>query len=217
MICNGSTVYIVDDEKEIRDLLSRLIHSLGHRAETLSDAESLLSRLDSEQTGCIILDLWLPGINGLDTLRELVERGVGLPVIFTSGYADVSVAVQAMKNGAYDFIEKPFSFQRMAEAVRGALQRDQQTRDNRRLVNGIRRRVADLSKREMEVLRLVADGLGSSEIAERLGIQTKTVEVHRSHIIGKMDARNTADLVRMYLSIQEPFEASSVEGKREIA
>lgn len=217
MIGNGQNIYIVDDEPEIRGLISRLAQSLGHRAEALSDAETLLARLKPDAAGCIVLDLWLPGRNGMETQRELNLRGFNLPVIFTSGYADVSIAVEAMKAGAYDFIEKPFSFQRMTEAICGALLRDQQTREHRRAVQAIRARAAELSKRELEVLHLVADGLGSSEIAARLGIQTKTIEVHRSHIIGKMNARNTADLVRMYHFIQGEIEVRTEERRREIA
>ena len=217
MVFNNATVYIVDDEKEIRDLLARLAHSLGYRTESLGDAESLLAILELERAGCIVLDLWLPGKNGLELQRELVARGSTLPIIMTSGYADVSIAVEAMKAGVYDFIEKPFSFQRMTEAIRGAVTRDQVMRETRRLAQEIRGRVAALSKRELEVLQLVAAGLGSSEIAVRLGIQTKTVEVHRSHIIGKMDARNTADLVRMYLYVRDEFEKENAEIVREIA
>lgn len=217
MSFSNSSVYVIDDEKEIRELLSRLVHSLGLRAESLSDSESLLALVTPEHAGCIVLDLWLPGKNGLEVQRELLARGIGLPVIMTSGYADVSIAVEAMKVGAYDFIEKPFSFQRMTEAIRGAIARDQLTRESRRHARGIRARAAELSKRELEVLRLVAAGLGSSEIAVRLGIQTKTIEVHRSHIIGKMEARNTADLVRMYLCMREGAEKEVDESVREIA
>jgi len=202
MIPQTAAVYILDNDEDVRDMLTRLVRSLGYHPELFWDAKSLLAAPTPEHCACVIVDAWLPGMSGLDILRELRGRGLDVPVVMTSGYPDVTLAVDAMKIGAYDFIEKPLSFQRMREAIQGAIELDENQRESRRRVGGMRERLEGLSKREYEVLEQVAAGLGSSEIAVRLGIQTKTVEVHRSHINKKMKARNTADLVRMFHCIQ---------------
>jgi FixJ family two-component response regulator len=173
------------------------VESVGLAAELYPNATVFLENLDTARRGCLVLDVRLPGMSGLELQRELTARGVDLPVIMITGYADVSVAVEAMKAGAFDFIEKPFSMQRILDSIQRAIARHAGLCRERVQREELRLRLAQLSHRERQVAELVAKGMTSSAIASRLGLQKKTVEVYRSHINKKMRARNVADLVRM--------------------
>ncbi len=207
------TVFIVEDDPALRVALRQLVESVGLQAVTFSDARECLEVLTPDSPGCIVADLRLPGMSGLELHKVLTARGIRNPVIVTTGYGDVSTAVEAMKVGVFDFIEKPFPLQRMLVTIQHAVAQDRSMRESHARDDGVRTRMAELSRREREVLRLVAAGLASSDIASKLGIQTKTVEVHRSHINKKMQARNVADLVRMVHSIEANREPQPRAGE----
>ena len=191
------TVFVVDDDVDLCESLRVLAQSVGLTAEVYPNATVFLENLTPGPLGCLVLDVRLPGTSGLELQKELVARGVDIPIIMITGYADVPVAVEAMKNGAFDFIEKPFSMQRILDSIQRAiahqlgLRRDNEQRD------AVPRRLAQLSRRERQIADLVADGMTSSAIAAKLGLQKKTIEVYRSHINKKMRAAHAADLVRM--------------------
>jgi FixJ family two-component response regulator len=191
------TVFVVDDDMGLCESLRVLVQSIGLRAECYPNAAVFLENLAPEQPGCLVLDVRLPGMSGLELQKELNAREVELPVIMTSGYPDVSVAVEAMKDGAFDFIEKPFSLQRILDSIQQAVAENVESHREQARNEEVQTRLSQLSRREFEVATMVAEGLTSSAIASRLGLQKKTVEVYRSHINKKMRARNVADLVRM--------------------
>ena len=203
------TVFIVDDDAGVRDSVLRLVQSVGLSAELYESSAAFLRAITPERPGCIVLDVWLPELNGLEILKILDERKIHTPIIMMSGYADVAIAVEAMKAGVYDFLEKPFSVQRMLESIQKAMVRDRLLRLRDHHVGDVQNRVMKLSKRERQIMRLVVAGMTSSEIAAELGIQLKTVGVHRSHINNKMKARNAADLVRLMSGVGDVNAASS--------
>jgi FixJ family two-component response regulator len=191
------TVFVVDDDADVRQSLRALVQSVGLRVEVYPNAMVFLENLAPERPGCLVLDVRLPGMSGLELQKELAARRVDIPIIMTTGYADVSVAVEAMKAGAFDFIEKPFSLQRVLDSIQRAIAQHVSLRRDREEREEIRGRIAQLSRRERQVADMVADGMTSSAIALRLGLQRKTVEVYRSHVNKKLRARNVADLVRL--------------------
>jgi FixJ family two-component response regulator len=197
------TVFVVDDDVDLRDSLRTLVQSVGLAAEVYPNATVFLENLTGDRPGCLVLDVRLPGMSGLELQKELIARGIDIPIIMTTGYPDVSVAVEAMKAGAADFIEKPFSLQRILDSIQRAIAQQLSMRRDRAQREEIHLRLAQLSRRERQVARMVANGMTSSAIASRLGLQKKTVEVYRSHINKKMGARNVADLVRMVQSVSE--------------
>ncbi len=191
------TVFVVDDDVGLRESLRALAQSVGLTVEVYPNATVFLENLTPEPLGCLVLDVRLPGTSGLELQKALVARGVDIPIIMITGYPDVPVAVEAMKNGAFDFIEKPFSMQRILDSIQRAIAHQLDLRRDHEQREVVQRRLAQLSRREREIADLVADGMTSSAIALKLGLQKKTIDVYRSHINKKMRARNAADLVRM--------------------
>ncbi len=191
------TVYVVDDDESIRELLSWLMQHNRIRVETFADAQAFLQVYRQEQPGCLLLDLNLPGMSGLDLQAYLNENGVVLPVIFLSGRADVPKAVRAVKGGAIDFIEKPFDYKRIVELVREGIARDTEARRSKARDQSQTARLAMLSQREREVFERVVAGKLNREIAEELAISIKTVEVHRAHVMEKLNVRSVAQLVQI--------------------
>ncbi len=198
------TVFVVDDDAETRDVLRALVSSDGLVSEVYADASAFLKAFDPERCGCLILDARMHGMSGLELQKELTARRVSLPVIITTGYADLAVAIEAMRGGAFDVVEKPFVGQRLLDSVRQAIARHVQVCRGEAESQEIRRRYARLTAREREVLDLVVTGMTSRGIASRLGLQEKTIEVYRSRIKGTMQARNAADLVRLMGRISQP-------------
>jgi FixJ family two-component response regulator len=194
------TVYVVDDDASTRELLAWLMKRHGLRAEVFPDARAFLKSYRTEMPGCLILDLNMPGMSGLDLQQYLKEHGVLLPVIFLSGGADVPKAVRAVKEGAIDFIEKPFDYRRVLSLVEDCLKRDGAARgmQERRRVN--RERLAQLTQREREVLDLIVAGRMNREIAETLDISIKTVEAHRAKVMEKLEVSSVAELVQATLA-----------------
>jgi FixJ family two-component response regulator len=193
------TVFVVDDDSAMRDSLRWLLESVGLTVRTYPTAADFLREYDPSLPGCLVLDIRMPGMSGLDLQAELARRGAGLPTIVVTGHAEVPMAVRAVKAGALDFIEKPFSDQLLLDRVRQALELDREDREVRRRRGEARSRFETLTTREREVLELVAAGKANKEIAAALGLSPKTVEVHRAHVMSKMAADSLAELVRAAL------------------
>ena len=197
-------VFVVDDDPAMRNSLRWLIESTGVQVETFADAQSFLARIRPELPGCLVLDVRMPGMSGLDLQAELTRRGIGLPTIVLTGHAEVPMAVRAVKAGAIDFIEKPFSDQLLLDRVGQGIEMDREARESRTRRADVLRRLSLLTQREREVLDLVVAGRANKEIAATLHLSTKTVEVHRSHVMDKMQAGSVAELVRLALLAQSP-------------
>jgi RNA polymerase sigma factor (sigma-70 family) len=191
------TVYVVDDDGSTRELLAWLMKRNDLRVEAFPDARSFIASYASGRPGCLLVDLNMPGMSGLDLQQYLKENGVVLPVIFLSGRADVPKAVRAVKEGAIDFIEKPFDYKHVVALVRDCLKRDAEGRDERRRHA---ERLAQLTQREREVLDLVVAGRTNREVAEALDISVKTVEAHRARLMEKLQVDSLAELVHAVLA-----------------
>jgi two-component system response regulator FixJ len=198
------TVFVVDDDPGLCEALVYLLESVDLRCETYSRPADFLSRYDSLRPGCLVVDVRMPGMSGLDFQDELAARGCQLPVIMITAYAEVPVAVRAFKAGAIEFLEKPFGDQVILEAIQQAIERDRQRR--RRLAERAEfaARIAQLTARERQVMKLLADGLPNKKIAEALDISRKTVETHRANLIAKTRVDSVADLIRHFLEIEDP-------------
>ena len=191
------TVFVVDDDTSTREALARLFYSVQLRAEVFGSAQEFLQRERSDTPGCLVLDVRLPGLSGLDFQAELMKANVRIPIVFITGHGDVPMTVRAMKAGAVDFLTKPFRDQDLLDAVASAIQRDRKRRERENEVADLRAHYASLTPREREIMALVASGLMSKQIAAQINLSEITVKVHRSHIMKKMEARSVADLVRM--------------------
>ena len=194
------TVFVVDDDSSTRELLSWLMKRNDLHAEVFPDAHSFLKGYKSGAPGCLVVDLNMPGMNGLDLQKYLKDNGVTLPVIFLSGRADVPKAVRAVREGAIDFIEKPFDYKRVVALVEECLKRDADARATQERRRAHTARLALLTQREREVLDLVAAGRMNREIAEQLDISIKTVEAHRAKIMEKLEVNSVAELVQAKLA-----------------
>ena len=190
------TVFVVDDDSSTRELLAWLMKRHNLRTEVFADARAFLEGYRDDRPGCLVVDLNMPGMSGLDLQRSLKEQGVRLPVIFLSGRADVPKAVKAVKEGAIDFIEKPFDYKRVVELVEECIGRDAQARAAHEKKRVYSERIALLTQREREVMTLVVAGRMNREIAESLDISIKTVEAHRARIMEKLEVGSLAELVQ---------------------
>jgi two-component system response regulator FixJ len=204
------TVYVVDDDQATRKSLRWLVETLGVPVQTFHSGASFLDSYDPLQPGCLILDVMMGGMSGLDLQKELNERKIEIPVIVLTGYGDVPTAVRALKNGAVEFLEKPFDGEVLLEQVRRALEVDALRRRERDAGEVVRTRLSRLTPREMEILKLVVQGLSSKEIANKLDVSFKTVEAHRAKIMRKMEASGVAQLVRMVVSNTDIGDESAV-------
>jgi RNA polymerase sigma factor (sigma-70 family) len=193
------TVFVVDDDQAMRSSLQWLIESVGMKVETYDSAQSFLDAHYPGRAGCLLLDVRMPGMSGLELQQYLVRREIRLPVIIITGHGDVSMAVKAMKAGAVDFIEKPFDDEELLKSIRSAMQHDEKRRALRAQRADIAARMAELTPREHEVMAMVTDGKSNKEIASALGVSAKTVEVHRARVMDKMRADSLAELVRLAL------------------
>jgi len=194
------TVFVVDDDGSTRELLAWLMKRNGLQAQVFPDARSFLAAYRADMPGCLVVDLDMPGMSGLDLQQYLKQHGVLLPVIFLSGRADVSKAVRAVREGAIDFIEKPFDYRRVVALVDECLRRDAEARERYELRRTHAARIAQLTQREREVMELVVAGRMNREIAEKLDISIKTVEAHRARIMEKLEVSSVAELVQATLS-----------------
>ncbi|MFI5455981.1 MAG: response regulator transcription factor [Isosphaerales bacterium] len=195
-------VYIVDDDPDMRDSLRWLIKTVGLRAETFPSAAGFLRDFSPNGPGCLILDVRMPGTSGLDLFEELVARGEGMPVIFITAYADVPMAVRAMKSGAVEFVEKPFNRQTLLDKVQRAIKDDVNRRSRLAASEIVLAKLRRLTGKELEVLELIKDGRPNKEIATRLEITPRAVELRRSSVMRKLGVRTLAELLRLTI-VQE--------------
>jgi FixJ family two-component response regulator len=198
------TVIVVDDDDAVRNSLRLLLKSAGIHTEAATSAQEYLERFDATQGGCLLLDVRMPGMSGLELQQELNMRGATIPVIFITGNGDIPMAVEAMQHGAFDFLQKPFRDQDLLDRVQRALARDTENRTRLRHTDRIRERLASLSPREREVLELVTQGKANKMVASDLGVSQRTVEIHRAHVMQKMEASSLAELVRMMMTVTPP-------------
>ncbi len=196
---SDAVVFVVDDSAGVREGLRCLIESAGLTAETYSSADEFLRAYDPAKTGCLVLDLRMPEMNGLELQKKLVSSKIHLPIIFITGYGDVPTAVSAIKAGAFDFIEKPFNGEALLSSIRRALDSFNQQYKLQEKGLEIRGRLQRLTRREREVLDLILAGMANKEIAAQLQLSAKTVEKHRHKVMSKMGARNSVDLARLVL------------------
>jgi two-component system response regulator FixJ len=200
----ASRVFIVDDEEAVRDSIALLMRSVGLPATGFPDAASFLRDYRPEQAGCLVLDVRMPRMSGLELQHELNRRGWTLPLIFITGHGDVPMAVEAMRAGALDFLQKPFSDEELIRRVRKALQQDLQERSLLAQRDALRRRFEALTAREREVARRVGSGQANKVVALDLGLSERTIELHRAQAMRKMGARSLAQLVQMLTALPDP-------------
>jgi FixJ family two-component response regulator len=190
-------VFVVDDDESMREALRSLFRSVSLKVETFGSAADFLRSKLPDVASCLVLDIRLPGLSGLDFQTELAKANINIPIIFMTGHGDIPMSVQAMKAGAVDFLTKPFRDQDMLDAVAAALERDRNRRKDERQISDLRARLEGLTEREREVMGFVTAGLMNKQIAGELGLSEITVKIHRGHVMRKMEARSLADLVRM--------------------
>jgi FixJ family two-component response regulator len=190
-------VFVVDDDPAVRDSIKKLLSSVGVRAETFGSTREFLAASRAEAPGCLVLDVRLPDVSGLEFQRELAASNVRIPIIFITGHADIPMTVQAMKAGAVEFLTKPFRGQDLLDAVQDAIAKDRASWNERVRVKEIRDRYGSLTPREKEVMRLVVAGLLNKQVGAELGTSELTIKTHRGRVMEKMAAESLADLVRM--------------------
>jgi two-component system response regulator FixJ len=205
---SGFTVFVVDDDQAMRSSLKWLIESIGMQVRTYSSADEFLNSYYPGVGGCLLLDVRMPGMSGLDLQAHLAREGSRLPVIIITGHGDVAMAVKAMKSGAVDFIEKPFHDEDLLSSIRNALDFDQKQRALQSQRAQITVRMAELTPREHQVMDMVTEGHANREIAAALGVSAKTVEAHRARVMDKMRASSLAELVRMALIAGDDMRSS---------
>ena len=190
-------IYVVDDDASVREALRNLFRSVGLRVEVFGSGSEFLDSRHPDVTGCLILDIRLPRLSGLDFQVELAKTGIHIPIIFMTGHGDIPMTVRAMKAGAVDFLTKPFRDQDMLDAVTAAIERDRTSRNEARILADLHAHFATLTAREREIMTLVTSGLMNKQIAAEIGIAEITVKIHRGQIMRKMAAKSLADLVKM--------------------
>ena len=203
MTISKQTVFIVDDDEPVRSALRLLMKSVGHEAKTFATGDEFLISCSSGVSGCLILDIRMPGMSGLDLQEKLQQQGVNIPIIFITGHGDVPMAVQAMKHGAMEFLQKPFREQDLVDLVNQALEQNENSHELALQRTEIEPRIAKLTARERQIMDMIVQGNANKVIAIDLGVSQRTVETHRTRIMRKMQAKSLAELVQMAVRVQD--------------
>lgn len=207
MSIESGLVELVDDDPAVRDAISFLLETVGIECRCFESADAFLAGHDGAATSCLVLDIRMPGMSGLELQDELRRRDWSTPIIFITGHGEIAMAVRAMRNGAFDFIQKPFKDQELLDSINAALVIARSQRQSTRDVGELREAFDTLSPREREVMSLVTDGKPNKVIAFDLGVSQRTVEIHRARVMQKMGARNLAELVRTQIRLEQAHEA----------
>jgi RNA polymerase sigma factor (sigma-70 family) len=199
---DAATVMVVDDDAGVRNAMRALLKSVGLKCSLYASAQEFLSAYQASQLGCLVLDIRMPGMSGMDLQQELNLRGAVIPVIFMTGHGDIPMAVEAMQHGAFDFLQKPFRDQDLLDRIQRAIVKDTELRKSLDEHARIRAHLASLTPREREVLELMTMGKQNKAIGQDLGVSPRTVEIHRARVMEKMNAQSVAELVRMMLDLK---------------
>lgn len=201
---SASVVFVVDDDPSVRASLKFLVSTVGLQVESFDSAEAFLNKKPPDGPSCLVLDVRLRGMSGLDLQRELAARDLRIPIVFITGHGDIPMSVRAMKAGAVEFLSKPFRDQDLLDAIRAALERDLARRDQEKEVTELQQRFESLTLRQREVTAMVVSGFLNKQIADELGTAENTVKVHRSRAMEKMRAKSLADLIKMIEKVKAP-------------
>ena len=209
MVDREPVVFVVDDDEAVRTSLKALVESVGFRSEAYDSAQAFLAAYNAEQPGCLVLDVRMRGMSGLELQEELLKRNISLPIIIVTGHGDIPMAVRAMRAGAVDFIEKPYRDQALLDRIQQAIDRDHTVRAEHQERRSIQERLGQLTPRERDVLDLVMSGKINKQIAADLGVSLRAVESHRAKVMERMGAGSVAELVQMVMKAKTPASQSS--------